>query len=255
MIRRTFATVLLLAVIAAAVEFTLPGSRLSAQEPVGAEVRLAARSFGAGSISVGLQHRVNGGWRSVTPSRNILSRSAGADRWHTSSAVQVEVAQARVEIGLLNRRWTEAEGPEQFTLTLGDTRYRARCGRLILSLKDAGLQMQTGSRDCEEIITVQPPELADPTDVGAQVLRVAARRLSTGGIELGAQRLVDGQWEALRQPERPVLTELSRSAWRYTSALQLPVLPGHVFGVLRRGAAITTRDGEFELGPVHSIWS
>ena len=244
--RRVIAFGLLLAVVAAAVESTLPGSRLTAQEPTGATVRLGARAIGTGSIAVGLQYRANDGWRFLTPTRNILPRSASTDRWHTTSAVEVDVVQAKVEIGLLNRRWSADAGPEQFTVAFGDARYRARCGRLILSLKESGLEMQTGSRDCEDIITVEPPELADPTGVGAQVLRVAARRLSAGGIELGAQRLVDGQWEALRQPDRPVLTELSRSVWRYTSALQLPALPGHVFGELRHGASITTRDGEFE---------
>ena len=132
-------------------------------------------------------------------------------------------------------------------MTFGNTRYQARCGRLILSLNDDGLEMQTGSRNCEDIATVGAPELANPTDVGTQVLRVAARRLSAGGIELGVQLLVDGRWEALRQPPRPVLTGLFRNTWNFTSTLRLPALPAHVFGELRRGASITTRDGEFEL--------
>ena len=152
-----------------------------------------------------------------------------------------------MEIGVANRAWSDEAGPEQFTVTLGDTRYRARCGRLILSLTDDGLKMQTGTRNCEDIVAVAPAELVNPTDVGTQVLRVAARRLSTGGIELGVQLLVDGQWEALRQPTRPLLTGLSHNTWRFTSTLQLPPLSGHVFGDLRRGASITTRDGEFDL--------
>ncbi len=215
--------------------------------PVGAEIRLAARANADGSVSVGLQYRVDGRWRFATPTRNILSAAAVADRWHTTSGVEIEVVQARAEISVLNRGWSNEAGPEQFTVTLGDTRYHARCGRLILSLNDDGLEMQTGTRNCEDVVTVEPPELANPTDVGTQVLRISARRLSTGGIELGVQRLGDGQWEALRQPTRPVLTGLSRNTWRFTSAFQLPPLSGHAFGELRRGASITTRDGEFDL--------
>lgn len=219
----------------------------NAQEAGGAEVRLGARALGGGSFTIVLQYRVDGSWRTVIPSRNVLSRSASADRWHTTSAIEVEVAQARAEIGVLNRRWTDEAGPEQFTVMLGDARYRARCGRLILSLKDDGFEMQTGSRNCDDIVTVAPPELANPTDVGAQVLRVAARRLSNGGIELGLLRLVDGRWEALRQPARAVLSGLALNTWRYTSLLELPALPAQVFGELRRGASITTRDGDFDV--------
>ena len=107
--------------------------------------------------------------------------------------------------------------------------------------------MRTGTRDCADDIEVAQHELANATDVGAQVVRIAARRLSAGGVELGLQRLIGGRWEALRQPARPVLTGLSRSAWRFTSVLELPPLPAYVFGELRRGASITTRDGEFDL--------
>ena len=107
--------------------------------------------------------------------------------------------------------------------------------------------MRTGSRDCADDVEVAQRELANATDVGAQVLRIAARRLSAGGVELGLQCLIGGRWEALRQPTRPVLTGLSRNTWRFTSALEVPALPAHVFGELRRGASITTRDGEFDL--------
>lgn len=221
---------------------------LSAQAtPVGAEVRLAARSNGNGSVSVGLQHRLDGRWQWETPARNILPAFAAFDRWHTTSAVAIDVAQARVEIGVRNRVWTNHNGPDQFTIGFGDARYRARCGRLILSLQDDGLEMQTGTRNCDDIVTVEPPELTDPTDAGDQVLRVAARRLSAGGIELGLQRLQAGQWEPLRQPNLRVLTNLARNSWRFTSTLELPTMSAHVSGDLRRGASITTRDGEFDL--------
>ena len=247
MIARVIAVVLLLALMVVAADVALPRSQANAQPTGGAEVRLGARAYGAGSVSVGLQYRVDGTWRSVTPSRNILTRSASADRWHATSAVEIEVVQARAEIGVLNRAWSDFAGPEQFTITFGDTRYRARCGRLVLSLSDEGLEMQTGSRNCEDVITVEPPQLADPTDVGAQVVRVVARRLSPGGIELGLQRLVGGRWETMRQPTRPVLTGLSRTNWLFTSVLELPTLPAHVFGELRRGASISARDGEFDV--------
>jgi hypothetical protein len=233
--------------MAAALWAALPLSRVEAQETPGAEIRLAARDFGNGSVSVGLQHRQAGAWRSVTPTRHILPASARFDHWYTTAAAEIEVVQASVEIGLRNRAWTAVDGPDQFTLTIGGTRYAARCGRLNLQLLEDGLELRTGSSNCDEVIVVEPSELAAPTDVGMQVVRVAARRLSTGGIELGIQRLVGGQWEALRQPIRPVLTGLSRSTGRFTSSLQLPTLPAHVFGDLRRGVSITTRDSEFDL--------
>ena len=157
------------------------------------------------------------------------------------------VPQARAEIGVLNRRWSQEAGPEQFTVAFGETRYRARCGRLTLTLDDDGLEMQTGTRDCEDRVAVKPAELTSPTDVGAQVVRVAARRISTGGLELGLQRLVGGQWESLRQPERAVLTQFSPGSRRFTSTLRLPIASAHVFGELRRGASLTTRDGDFDI--------
>ena len=221
---------------------------LAQSASAGAEVRLTARAYENGSVSVGLQYRLDHGWRSVTPTRHILPASAGFNQWYTTSAAQIEVVQARVELGLQNRAWSDAAGPEQFTVSVGGSRYFARCGQLEFTLDDDGLVMQTGSRDCEGIVTVQPRGLANPSDVGIQTLRVAARRLSpSDGIELGVQRLVAGQWEALRQPVRSVLTGLSRNTWGFTSALELPALPAHVFGTLRRGASITTRDGEFDL--------
>ena len=221
---------------------------LAQSTSAGAEVRLTARAYENGSVSVGLQYRLDHGWRSITPTRHILPASAGFNHWYTTSAAQIEVVQARVELGLQNRAWSDAAGPEQFTVSVGGSRYFARCGQLEFTLDDDGLVMQTGSRDCEGIVTVQPRGLANPTDVGIQTLRVAARRLSpSDGIELGVQRLVAGQWEALRQPVRSVLTGLSRNTWGFTSALELPALPAHVVGTLRRGASITTRDGEFDL--------
>ena len=247
MFRRVIAIVLLLACTAGAANVALRVSPVNAQEPPTAEVRLGARAFGGGSFSIGLQHRVDGDWRTVTPTRHILPRSANTNQWYTTSAVAVDVPQANVEVGLRNRTWTDEAGPEQFTVTLGDTRYSARCGRLILALNDDGLEMQTGSRNCEEIVTVRPTELTVPTDVGAQVLRVAARQLSNVGIELGLQRLVDGRWEALRQPARPVLSGLPRNVWRYTSVLGLPALSADIVGELRRGASIMTRDGDFDI--------
>ena len=244
---RRFLGVLSLALIlAASVELVHPVSKSIAREH-GAEVRLAARSNGNGFVSVGLQHRLDGRWQWTTPARNILPASAAFDRWHTTSSVAIETAQARVEIGVRNPAWSDIDGPDQFIVGFGEARYRARCGRLILSLADDGLEMQTGSRDCQEVVTVLPTELTDPVDVGDQVLRIAARRLSGGGVELGLQRLRAGQWETLRQPARPVLTSLSRNVWRFTSTFDLPALPAHVFGELRRGASITTRDGEFDL--------
>ena len=247
MLTRAVGIVALTALMAAALWVALPGSTVEAQATPGAEIRLAARDFGNGSVSVGLQHRRAGTWRSVTPTRHILPASAGFNHWYTTSATEIAVVQASVEIGLRNRAWTAVDGPDQFTVTIGGTRYIARCGRLNLKLQEDGLELRTGSRNCDEVIVVEPGGLANPTDVGMQVLRVAARRLPTGGIELGIQRLVGGQWEALRQPIRPVLTGLSRSAWRFTSSLQLPTLPAHVFGDLRRGVSITTRDSEFDL--------
>lgn len=247
MIARLILIVLLSTFLAAGIEALGTASRANAQETDGAEVRLGVRAFGSRSVAVGLQYRVSGAWRSATPSRNILPASAISDRWYTTSAVNIEVLQARAEIGLLNRVWTDDAGPEQFTLTLGDTRYRARCGRLFFSLSGNELELQTGSRDCQDIVTVAPPELAEPTDVGTQVLRVAARPLSEGGIELGLQRLVGGRWETMRQPERPLITGALSDTWRFTSAFNLPALPPQVFGELRRGASITTRGGDFDL--------
>ncbi|MCY3569544.1 MAG: hypothetical protein OXH38_13020 [Chloroflexi bacterium] len=247
MLGRLAAAALLLALAAFVVDQWVTVSRTQAQEPVGAEVRLAAQEDRSGSTSVGLQYRVSGKWRFLAPTRNVLPAAAIFDRWYTSSGIEVEVTQARAEIGVRNQIWSSMSGPEQFTITIGDTRYVARCGLLTLSLLSDGLEVQTGTRDCQDTVTVEPPELADPTGVGPQVLRIAARRLLSGGIEMGLQRLVDGQWEALRQPELPVLAGFSGAAWRFTSAVQLPRLSGHVSGELRRGATITTRDGELDL--------
>ena len=238
---------LLLALAAATFENAVPFSQARAQEVHGAEVRLAARDSGSGAVSVGLQYRVSGKWQFLAPTRNVLPATAGSDRWLVSSGLEIDVAQARAEIGIQNRRWTTTSGPEQFAITLGDRRYLARCGILTLSLLSDGLELQTGTRNCEDIITVTPPELTDPTGVGKQVVRIAARRLSSGSIELGLQRLVDGQWEVLRQPVRPVLFVRSSSTWRFTSAINLPRLAGDVSGELRRGVSITTRNGEFDL--------
>lgn len=235
------------ALMAAALWAALTLSNVRAQETQGAEIRLAARDFGNGSVSVALQYRHDGDWRPVIPTRHILPASAGSNRWFTTSATEIEVAQARVEIGLRNRAWTDVDGPDQFAVTIGGTRYAARCGRLNLTLEEDGVEIQTGTRNCEEIITVHPAELAEPTDVGAQVVRVAERRLAVGGMELGVQRLFGGRWEAVRQPVRPVVSGLSRNAWSLTSTVQLPELSAHVFGELRRGATITTRDGDFDL--------
>ncbi len=69
---RRFLGVLSLALIlAASVELVHPVSKSIAREH-GAEVRLAARSNGNGFVSVGLQHRLDGGWQWTTPARNIL---------------------------------------------------------------------------------------------------------------------------------------------------------------------------------------
>ncbi len=163
-----------------------------------------------------------------------------------TNALDIEVAQAQVEIGVLNRSWSDQAGPDQFTVAVDDTRLRTRCGLLHLKLDDDGLIMQSGAPDCEDWVAFGEQQLANPTGIGSVPVRIAARRVG-GGVELGIQRLVRGRWEALRQPSNPLLRDGPQDRWRFSDAFDLPAQPPHVSGQLRRGATITTRDGEFVL--------
>ncbi len=238
----------LLALLASAVSFALTPVQTSAQASHGVELRLAAHGNDDGSVSVGLQYRLgaNDNWRPVQPTRNLLPATAETDRWHVTNAAEIEVAQAQVEIGVLNRAWSDQAGPDQFTVAVDDTRFRARCGYLHLELSDDGLTMQSGAPDCEHSVVFGERQLSNPTGVGAMPLRIAARRVADG-VEVGIQRLVQGRWEALRQPNDPLFRALPQGQWRFSSEFGLPAPPAAVFGQLRRGATITTRDGEFVL--------
>ena len=247
MLTRAVGIVALAALMAAALWTALPFSKVEAQETSGAEIRLAARSNGNGSIQVGLQYRLDGRWRAVIPTRNILPGSATPNRWHTTNAADIEVAQAHVDISVLNRAWTDQDGPEQFRISVGDNRFRTRCGELRLSLDGDELNMQSRSRDCEEWIDFGESALASPASVGRQAVRLVARRHIDGVVEVGLQRLVDGRWEAMRQPDNPLLSGWSGREWRFTPTFELPALSPSVSGTFRSGAGIATRDDEFEL--------
>ena len=238
--------VLVLVVLLTAVWLTLPVRTTSAQDASGADVRMAARANADGSISVGLQYQLDGRWRPVQPTRNVLPATAGLGRWHVTNAADIEVAQAQVQIGVLNRDWSHENGPDQFTVAVGDTRFRARCGRLNLQLTADGLTMRSGTRNCEDSVIFAEQQLANPVDVGLIPVRIASRRVANG-IEMGIQRLRGDQWEAIHQPSNPLLSDLSQGRWRFTEAFDLPVQPAFVSAQLRRGATFTTRDGEFDI--------
>ena len=238
----------LLALLASAVSFALTPVQTSAQASHGVELRLAAHGNDDGSVSVGLQYRLgaNDNWRPVQPTRNRLPAAAETDRWHVTNAAEIEVAQAQVEIGVLNRAWSDQAGPDQFTVAVDDTRFRARCGYLHLELSDDGLTMQSGAPDCETAVVFGERQLANPAGIGAMSLRIAARRVADG-VEVGIQRLVQGRWEALRQPNDPLFRALPQGQWRFSSGFGLPAPPAAVSGQLRRGATFSTREGEFVL--------
>ena len=189
---------LLLAVLALA----LSGSLARAQDaPVGVEVRLVARVLDSGAVGVGIEHRFGESWELVSPTRRMLAADAPADAWRVSSSVSVPIRQTQVRITTENRgAWTVARSAGEFVAQIDQVRQRSRCGWLRLQLSDDRLALQTSLDDCTGLTTIGAADIANPMSEARQELRVAARRLADGVIELGLQRRAEAGWDDLQQP-------------------------------------------------------
>ena len=228
---------LLLAVLALA----LSGSLARAQDPpLGVEVRVVAQVQEGGAVEVGLEHRFGQDWTLVSPQRRILAADTPAGAWRVSSAVGVPIRQTQVRITTENRgAWTVARSAGEFVAQINQVRQSSRCGWLRLQLSDDGLALQTYSEDCTELTAIGAADIANPMSEGQQELRVAARRLADGGIELGLQRRAEAGWQVLEQPEGSILpADLAVGVWHATLPLSLPPPPPSVEADLRRGASI-----------------
>ena len=237
---------LLLAVLALA----LLGSLARAQDaPVGVEVRLVARVLDSGAVEVGIEHRFGESWELVSPTRRMLAADAPADAWRVSSSVSVPIRQTHVRITTENRgAWTVARSAGEFVAQIDQVRQRSHCGWLRLQLSDDRLSLQTSLDDCTGLTTIGAADIANPMSEGRQELRVAARRLADGGIELGLQRRAETYWDALRQPEDSIVpADLTVGVWHATAPLSLPPPPASVEADLRRGASIERVGDELQV--------
>ena len=237
---------LLLAVLALA----LSGSLARAQDaPVGVEVRLVARVLDSGAVEVGIEHRFGESWELVSPTRRMLATDAPADAWRVSSSVSVPIRQTHVRITTENRgAWTDARSAGEFVAQINQVRQSSRCGWLRLQLSDDGLALQTYSDDCTGLTAIGAADIASPMGEARQELRVAARRLADGGIELGLQRRAEAGWDALQQPQDSIVpAELTVRVWHATSPLSLPPPPPSVEADLRRGASIERVGDELQV--------
>ena len=237
---------LLLAVLALA----LLGSLARAQDaPVGVEVRLVARVLDSGAVEVGIEHRFGESWELVSPTRRMLAADAPADAWRVRSSVSVPIRQTHVRITTENRgAWTVARSAGEFVAQIDQVRQRSHCGWLRLQLSDDRLSLQTSLDDCTGLTTIGAADIANPMSEGRQELRVAARRLADGGIELGLQRRAETYWDALRQPEDSIVpADLTVGVWHATAPLSLPPPPASVEADLRRGASIERVGDELQV--------
>ena len=229
---------LLLAILTLA----LSGSLARAQDrPLGVEVRLVARALDSGAVEVGIEHRFGESWELVSPTRRMLAADAPADVWRVSSSVSVPIRQTHVRITTENRgAWTVARSAGEFVAQINQVRQSSRCGWMRLRLSDDGLALQTYSEDCTELDRDRRGGHREiPMSEGQQEVRVAARRLADGGIELGLQRRAESGWDDLQQPQDSIVpADLTVGVWHATSPLSLPPPPASVEADLRRGASI-----------------
>ena len=238
-----------LAALFAAVAAVLTGSLIGAQaEALGVDVRLAAKMSPDGSVEVGLQHHYGGQWQTVLPDRRILAADTPVEVWHVSDAAGVPVRQAEVRIAPTNASWTWNDGPGQFRVQIDGRQYWTNCGALELQLSDDGLRLRTYDSNCEQVIEFGQNALSAPSGRGEQDVRVAARRLENGRIELGLQRHVDGAWQTLERSAASTLPTELPGRWYVTTSLRLPPRLPDVTIDLRRGAEVVSTGGQFVLG-------
>ncbi len=166
-----------------------------------------------------------------------------------SSAVGVPISPTHVRITIENRgAWTDARSAGEFVAQINQVRQCSRCGWLRLQLSDDRLELQTYSDDCTHLTAIGATDIANPMSEGRQELRVAARRLAGGGIELGLQRRAESGWDALQQPEDSIVpADLTVGVWYATSPISLPPPPASVEADLRRGASIERVGDELQV--------
>ncbi len=170
----------------------------------------------------------------------MLAADAPADAWRVSSALGVPIRQTQVRITTENRGvWTVTRSAGEFVAQINQVRQSSRCGWLRLQLSDDGLALQTYSDDCTGLTAIGAADIASPMGEARQELRVAARRLADGGIELGLQRRAEAGWDALQQPQDSIVpADITVGVWYATLPLSLPPPPPSVEADLRRGASI-----------------
>ncbi len=227
---------LLLAILTLA----LSGSLARAQDPpLGVEVRVVAQVLEGGAVEVGLEHRFGQDWTLVSPQRRILAADTPAGAWRVSSAVGVPIRQTQVRITTENRgAWTDTRSAGEFVAQINQVRQRSRCGWLRLQLSDDRISLQTNLDDCTGLTAIGAAEIANPMSEGRQELRVAARRLADGGIEVGLQRRAEAGWDDLQHPQDAIApSDLTVGVWYATARLSLPPPPASVEADLRRGAS------------------
>ena len=252
MTTRRFALALLLAGLAAALSVSLAraesadaGDAAEADrlaDGIGVEVRLAAQVDADGVTRVGIQYRTDSEWSEITsPRRHILPDDSEADRWLVTNAFAVSSRQATVSISTKNRNWTWERRPEQFVVEVDGARYETNCGWLELVASDVGVVFETRGPDCSEWVWNQfgEDELAAPSGAGEQELRILARRLSDGGVELGLQRRVNQRWLSVELPQPHILSaDQEAGVWGRSDTVSLPLPPPIVRGTLRNGATV-----------------
>lgn len=234
----------------AALAFASASLPAGAQDPPhGVDVRLAARANADGSVTVGLQYQLDYAWSNTdAPERRTLPGDTPIGVWRASSAVTVPVRQAQVQISTTRSRWSDRDGPVQFVVAVDNARATTYCGDLALRLGADRLEIEALRADCSRRVSLGVHSLQYPRERGSQALRILARHMTDGGVELALQRRVGGAWEAMRQPARAIVPELvSPGQWFFTSSIALPAPRPTVDGELRRGVTIGTANHEFEL--------
>ena len=216
--------------------------------PAGAEVRLGARVSDDGAIRIGLQWREEGRWRGVTPRLSVIPGDAEVGRWYVSSSVSVPVRRVEVEVRVEDEEWIWEYSPGVLIVAVGEREWRDECGHLRLRLDGSTLGVNA-RKDCEEW-SYEPIATdigAEPNGETAQLVRVLAQQRTEGGVDLGLQRLIDGEWQAMEPSSPTSLTLDSSGRWAFTESFALPLSPPIVAGELRPGATISTDLGRLQV--------
>ena len=234
----------LLFAVSVALTAALAYAESNTEEGDGVELRLAALENPDGSVSVGVQYRVDGDWsRTLRPARGKMPADSAIESWRASSPLRVPIRQTKVHIEPSNPRWTDIDNFGQFVAVINGQRHTARCGRIEIQIDGLDISLITGNQSCDGSAVLGAAALANEGSRGVLEIRILARRLSDDRTELSLQLRTDGEWQAT-QEVGTLPAVLSTDSWMVTEPIALPVARPHVTADLRDAAAISTVGSE-----------